>query len=104
MAGMAENPLDGRPPAELQVPGVTRLARIGRGGFSTVYRGYQARFDRWVAVKVLEVDRPDEATLRRFEREAAIMGRLSNHPNVVTVYDAGTLADGRPFLLTGRLP
>jgi len=82
------------------VPGVTALTEIGRGGFATVYRGYQARFDRWVAVKILDVGRLDGASLRRFERECAIMGRLSGHPNVVTVYDSGVLGDQRPFLLT----
>ncbi|NLT53885.1 MAG: protein kinase [Actinomycetales bacterium] len=86
---------DGTP----RVPGVTRLTRVGSGGFATVYRGYQERFDRWVAVKVLHVDGMDDATLRRFERECAAMGRLSDHPHVVTVYDSGVLDDGRPYLL-----
>jgi serine/threonine-protein kinase PknK len=82
------------------VPGVAELSQVGRGGFATVFRGYQERFDRWVAVKVLDVDRLDSASLRRFERECAAMGRLSNHVFVVTIYDSGILDEGRPYLLS----
>src|SRR5690606_30214829 len=35
----------------------------------------------------------------RFDREAEVMGRLAGHAHVVHVYDAGTLADGRPYLV-----
>jgi serine/threonine-protein kinase PknK len=81
------------------VAGVTDLTVVGSGGFATVFRGYQERFDRWVALKVLRVDPMDGAARRRFARECAAMGRLSSHPNVVTVYDSGILDDGRPYLV-----
>src|SRR5690606_35893299 len=76
---------------------------LGEGGMATVYRAWDLRLDRPVAVKVL---RPKE-TLSEDEREAFLreartIARL-NHPNVVGVYDAG-VADGRPYLVLELLP
>ncbi len=81
-----------------QVPGYRMLERAGEGGFSVVYRAHQQRLDRIVALKVLTVDAVDEATMRRFERECQITGRLTGHPNVVTVLDTGMTAGGRPYI------
>ncbi|HEX9342823.1 MAG TPA: serine/threonine-protein kinase, partial [Actinomycetota bacterium] len=81
-----------------EVPGYEELEAVGRGGFATVYRARQERFDRTVALKVLAVDLVDERARRRFRRECLLAGRLSEHPNVVTVYDAGTTRAGRPFI------
>jgi len=63
-----------------------------------VYRARQERFDRTVALKVLAVDLVDERARRRFRRECLLAGRLSEHPYVVTVFDAGTTKAGRPFI------
>jgi serine/threonine-protein kinase PknK len=89
--------------AALDIPGVDDLEPIGRGGFGAVYRGRQAAFDRDVAVKVLSgVDAgSSESTWRR---EVGAMGRLSNHPNIVPVYDGGTTADGQPYLVMPFVP
>jgi serine/threonine-protein kinase PknK len=81
-----------------EVPGYGELEPVGRGGVATVYRARQERFDRTVALKVLAVDLVDEKARRRFRRECMLAGRLSEHPNVVTVYDAGTTRAGRPFI------
>ncbi|MEV5706036.1 serine/threonine-protein kinase [Actinoallomurus sp. NPDC052274] len=81
-----------------QVPGYRILERVGEGGFSVVYRAEQQRLDRIVALKVLSVDAVDDDTMRRFERECQITGRLTGHPNVVTVLDTGVTNDGRPFI------
>jgi serine/threonine protein kinase len=81
-----------------QVPGYRILARAGEGGFSVVYRAHQQRLDRVVALKVLSVDAVDDDTMRRFERECQITGRLTGHPNVVTVLDTGMTTAGRPFI------
>jgi serine/threonine-protein kinase PknK len=56
------------------------------------------RFDRRVAVKVLGRLISD-SDRRRFDAECRIMGRLSSHPNVVTVHSAGYTDDGKPYLL-----
>src|SRR5258708_2400095 len=60
---------------------------IGRGGMADVYEGYDAHFDRVVAVKVFK--REDEEMLRRFIREARLMASFHN-PHLVQVYDTGS--------------
>lgn len=82
------------------VPGVSSLSQVGRGGFATVYAGYEQSFDRRVAVKVLHVGNLDPAAVRRFERECAAMGRMTGHPHVVTVYRSVVLDSGQPALVT----
>jgi serine/threonine-protein kinase PknK len=81
-----------------EVPGYRILERAGEGGFSVVYRAHQERLDRVVALKVLSVDAVDGDTMRRFERECQITGRLTGHPNVVTVLDTGITRGGRPYI------
>jgi serine/threonine protein kinase len=61
--------------------------QIGRGGMATVYRGYDTRLDRTVAIKVLRKDNEtDQGSITRFEREARAASSLV-HPNVVLVFD-----------------
>jgi serine/threonine protein kinase len=55
--------------------------------------------DRPVAVKVDDRTLDDESERRRFLGEAGAAGNLSGHPSIVTVHDAGILADGRPYLV-----
>ena len=81
-----------------QVPGYDGLVPLGRGGCSEVYLARQERFDRWVAVKVLTFALADEGAQRRFLRECQLAGRVSSHPHVVTVHDAGLIPDGRPYI------
>jgi serine/threonine-protein kinase PknK len=81
-----------------EVPGYRILERAGEGGFSVVYRAHQERLDRIVALKVLSVDAVDADTMRRFERECQITGRLTGHPNVVTVLDIGMTRTGKPYI------
>ncbi len=82
----------------LQLPRHRELHLLGRGGYSEVYRAYQEQFDRWVAVKVLTFALTEDRARRRFLRECQVAGRLSTHPNIVTVYDAGLTPDGRPYI------
>ncbi|MEV4889822.1 protein kinase [Nonomuraea sp. NPDC055795] len=79
-------------------PGYRVLDQAGQGGFAIVYRAYQERLDRVVALKVLSVDRVDSRTMRRFQRELQLTGRLTGHPNVVTVFDTGTTRSGKPYI------
>lgn len=79
-------------------PGYRVLDQAGQGGFAIVYRAFQERLDRVVALKVLSVDRVDQRTLRRFQRELQLTGRLTAHPNVVTVFDTGTTRSGKPYI------
>ncbi|MEU7829112.1 protein kinase [Nonomuraea sp. NPDC049129] len=79
-------------------PGYRVLDQAGQGGFAIVYRAYQERLDRIVALKVLSVDRVDQRTMRRFQRELQLTGRLTGHPNVVTVFDTGVTRSGKPYI------
>ncbi|MFB4314484.1 serine/threonine-protein kinase [Actinomadura sp. 21ATH] len=80
------------------VPGYRVLEQVGEGGFSVVYRAHQERLDRMVALKVLSISAVDDGAMRRFQRECKITGRLSGHPNVVTVLDTGSTRSGRPYI------
>ena len=74
------------------------------GGFATVYRSWQLAVGREVAVKVDNRVLLSERDRRRFFREVTAAGRLSGHPHVIDVYDAGTLDDGRPYLVMELCP
>ena len=81
------------------------VARLARGGMSTVYAAVDERLDRRVAVKVMSSRlSADPAFVDRFAREARVAARLS-HVNAVSVYDQGHDA-GKVFLVmelvTGR--
>ncbi|HEY8526728.1 MAG TPA: protein kinase [Acidimicrobiales bacterium] len=81
-----------------QLAGYRDLSPLGRGGHSDVYRARQERFDRWVALKVLRLLATDAKVRRRFLRECRLAGRVSAHPHVVSVLDAGVTVDGHPYL------
>lgn len=71
---------------------------IGRGGMGEVYRGEHTALHRRVAIKLLSHTQTDNAEFRtRFEREARIVAGL-RHPNIVTVYDFGTL-EGTSYMV-----
>jgi tRNA A-37 threonylcarbamoyl transferase component Bud32 len=80
--------------------------RLGEGGMATVYKGYDTRLGRDVAVKILNKSAfPTgmlERVLKRFEREAKSLAKLS-HPNIVKVYDYGE-HEGSPYLVMEYLP
>ncbi|MGU3584621.1 protein kinase domain-containing protein [Rhodococcus sp. C26F] len=84
--------------AELTAVGFEDLHEIGSGGFGVVFRGRQPELDRTVAIKLLTA-RPDPDNVERFLREQRAMGRLSGHPNIVTVYGVGTTASGQPYIV-----
>ena len=78
------------------------LAPIGAGGMGEVYRARDPRLGRDVAIKVLPPSFSDDADrLRRFEQEARAAGIL-NHPNIIAVYDIGTVDDA-PYVVTELL-
>jgi non-specific serine/threonine protein kinase len=83
---------------ELAAVGFEDAVEIGRGGFGVVYRCRQVALDRTVAVKVLTAD-PDEDNRARFLREQRAMGRVTGHPNIVTVLEVGAVAGGHPYLV-----
>ena len=84
--------------AELRNAGFDDVTEVGQGGFGVVYRCTQPSLDRTVAVKVLTSDL-DPDNVERFVREQRAMGRLSDHPHIVTILEVGTTATGRPFIV-----
>ena len=82
---------------ELPAAGFDNAEEIGRGGFGIVYRCTQVDLDRTVAVKVLTAE-PDE-NRERFLREQRAMGRLTGHPNIVSVLQVGETDNGYPYLV-----
>jgi hypothetical protein len=86
------------------IPGHKVEGVLGSGGFATVYRSWQLAVGREVAVKVDNRVLLSERDRRRFLREVTAAGRLSGHPHVIDVYDAGTLDDGRPYLVMELCP
>jgi serine/threonine protein kinase len=88
----------------VSVPGYELLDPLGRGGFGVVYRARQVTIDREVAIKVDTRVILDERDQRRFLREVRAAGKLSGHPHVVELYDAGVLPDNRPYLVMELCP
>lgn len=69
--------------------GAWRLdSKLGQGGMGSVYLATELKLNRKVAVKALHTSNLDEETMKRFEREAQVMGKL-DHPNLVTLYGVG---------------
>ena len=79
------------------VAGYRIQERIGRGGMGVVYRAEHLNLRRRAAIKIIAPDLAEASGFReRFNREARIAAALQ-HPNIVTVYDAGE-QDGLLYL------
>jgi serine/threonine-protein kinase len=84
---------------DVLAPSYLLVRRLGGGGMGTVFLAREPALKRLVAVKVLSPRLAVDQTARqRFEREAQAAAGLS-HPNVVSVYGVGALADGTPFFV-----
>jgi serine/threonine protein kinase len=90
------------PPPEL--PGFEYLRPLGTGGFADVFLYEQQLPKREVAVKVLLADRLSAGAAEEFTNEANVMAMLSTHPAIVTIYQAGVAADGRPYIVMEYCP
>lgn len=74
------------------------LEQIGAGGMGVVFRAYDQRLERDVALKVLPASTVlDEAARQRFRAEALALSKL-NHPHIAQIYDFDTY-DGIDFLV-----
>jgi len=78
----------------------TLVSQIGHGGMGTVWLAERSdgRFERRVAVKVLNIALMGKGGEERFKREGHILGRLT-HPHIAELIDAGVSLTGQPFLV-----
>lgn len=75
------------------------VERLGQGAMGSVYRAVDEKLDRPVALKVLRLHLDEEEYAgysARLFQEARSAARI-NHPNIITVFDCGTL-DGQTYL------
>ena len=80
-------------------------APIGHGGMGVVYKAYDTKTRRFVALKTISGE-VDPAALDLFEREWNVLARIS-HPNIVDILDTGDYAENghrKPFFVMPLLP
>jgi non-specific serine/threonine protein kinase/serine/threonine-protein kinase len=82
-----------------QIGAYRLLERIGAGGMGTVYRAERADgdFTHRIAIKIIAAHGADSESSRRFRAERQILAALQ-HPNIVTLFDAGFTTDGHAYL------
>src|SRR6516165_9298383 len=98
-----------RPTATEQPPAVTPPSLgdgrycverfLGEGARKRVYLAHDERLARHVAIGVVRTEGLDEIGLARARRETEAMGRLGDHPHIVTIHDVGD-EDGRPYIVS----
>jgi serine/threonine protein kinase len=79
------------------------VEQLGEGGMAIVYKAFDTRLERAVALKVIRTERMDDSQfLGRFEREARALAKLT-HPNIVHINDYGE-HEGLPYLVMDFIP
>jgi serine/threonine protein kinase/ribosomal protein L40E len=76
---------------------------LGEGGKKKVYLAHDTTLDRDVAFALIKTEKLDETGKTRIKREVQAMGKLGDHPNIVTVYDFGE-HEGQPYIVLPLLP
>ena len=71
---------------------------LGEGDKKKVYLAHDTLLDRDVAFALLKTEKLDDAARTRIRREAQAMGRLGDHPHIITVHDLGE-HEGQPYLV-----
>ena len=76
---------------------------LGEGGKKKVYLAHDTVLDRDVAFALIKTEELDDTTRSRILREAQVMARLSDHPNIMQVFDMGQEA-GQPYMVLPLMP
>jgi class 3 adenylate cyclase len=100
-----------QPPLPPRVDDPTSVSRgryavqrfLGEGARKRVFLARDQRLDREVALAIVKTEGLDETSLARVRREAEAMGRLGDHPNVVTVFDVEE-EQGQVFIVSRYVP
>ncbi|HLY74542.1 MAG TPA: serine/threonine-protein kinase, partial [Planctomycetota bacterium] len=62
------------------------VRQVGKGGMGAVWKAWDKKLTRWVAIKFLLVE--ESEAIERFGREAKLAARL-RHPNIAAIYEVG---------------
>ena len=77
------------------------IEQLGQGGMATVYKAFDNRLERQVAIKFIRRDavttQQAPQMLKRFEHEAKALAKFA-HPNIVRIHDYGE-HEGMPYLV-----
>ena len=72
---------------------------LGEGGMAQVFKATHLGLDRPVVIKIMHSGLPSmDTAMKRFEQECKVTARI-DHPNVVSVFDVGSIEGRRPFLV-----
>jgi serine/threonine protein kinase len=74
-----------------------RISRLGQGGIGEVWKAWDTRLGRWVALKLPTATPDQEGAAERFSREALAAARLT-HPNIVSIHRVAE-EGGRCFIV-----
>ena len=86
------------PPAHWpRIPGFEILAEQPPGSMGRIFKAWQLRPGRLVALKLLQIAHRDAETLRRFYREAELLATLQ-HPGIVQIHEVAEV-EGNPYLV-----
>jgi predicted hydrocarbon binding protein len=88
-------------PGEHRIGGYQIVDLLGSGGMGEVYLAQDTVLNRWVALKVLPVEKSSVETRQRFLDEARSMASI-NHEHIVSIYHVGD-DDGTPYIVMPRL-
>jgi class 3 adenylate cyclase len=100
--GAAQAAATGERPPEVVAGRFVLRDFLGRGGRKDVYRAWDQREGRDVALALVSTEGVGEAVLARSRREMQAMERLGQHPHVVPVFETGE-DGGRPFIVSAYM-
>lgn len=90
-------------PKPAAIPGARVIGHLGSGGFADVFLYQQETMHRRVAIKIQRSGTSTELD-KSFRAEVDLLARVSSHPAIVSVHDAGTTLDGRQYMVMEYCP
>lgn len=73
---------------------------LGEGGYGQVFKAFDAKLERYVAIKIPHLHKmTSKSALESYRQEARTLAKL-DHPSVVAVHDVGDLKNGLPFIVS----